>query len=124
MTSKSQGFVDIELDGKLYKLQYPYSAIDQIEAKYEMVAGQALAKIDDGINDMVFFLFVGLQTHHPEITEKKINLISPPIFDVKDKVGQALALAYAGPIQKEEKPQKQKAKPPEKKPSTKRREKK
>lgn len=65
--------VNLTIDGKQYKLLYNIKALMSLE---NVISTKNVSKMVQNFpfshTDIVVCLFVGLQEHHPEITQKKV----------------------------------------------------
>ncbi|MEH6477727.1 MAG: hypothetical protein V7727_18690 [Sneathiella sp.] len=99
MTSKTQGFVEVEIFDKKYFLKYGYAAVDAIETKYDMQAGAAVAKVDEALVHFKYFLRLGLGAKYSETEIDDVIALEPLIVPVSIKIAEALSVAYVGPIE-------------------------
>jgi hypothetical protein len=85
--------VEVELDGKTYKLKYDYEAISAVISKYSK---DILTKMYESTPaEIADIVSIGLRDD--KVDAKTIMEYSPPIFTMCKLIDQAIGFAYFGP---------------------------
>lgn len=92
LRSIKQKSVDIEIEGKIYKLVYTLNSIIEIEEEYGSL-NAALDKMEEGsIKAIRKLIWAGFIQEHPEITEVQVGAMLPmeSMSEIADIIAEVL----------------------------------
>ncbi len=102
--------VVLNIQGKDYKLSFPWEAISQMKSDHEDYQDEMIKAIDGhDPKRLAYFVTIGLAKNHPgKLTAEDIFKASPPLEIVERAIHDALAYAFYGPTGKPVEMQKKK----------------
>jgi len=92
LRSIKQKPVDIEIEGKIYKLVYTLNSIIEVEEEYGSL-NAALDKMEEGsIKAIRKLIWAGFIQEHPEITEVQVGAMLPmeSMSEIADIIAEVL----------------------------------
>lgn len=101
MMNPYTGEVSVNINNLKGTLCYDWKALSAIKAELDVGLIQSANDLD--IDQLSVVMEIGFRKKSPEITRKTIIDCSPPVLTMMQLVGQALAFAYLGPEDRDEK---------------------